>query len=323
VTLSVSGPIRYTNLTFDAIPSDGIPRIGAVTVTATQAGSDLYAAAPPVTQIFQTVKASLQINANSVFRAFGAANPVFTYYFFIAGVVPANTYGGIPQLTTTATAASPPGDYPIVVSMGTIQSPVYSFTFVNGILTILPKSSFTLTANPSAVTVSAGQSSSVKLTLTPINDFSGSVTVSCGNLPAGVNCVLDPQTLTPTTTGAVTGPTSGVLTITATGASASLKPHDGAASSIAIAGLLWLPGGLAGLLIFVSRKRLAKSLHTKRMLLLVALLLGLSSFAACGGSSKSSGSAKPGTNTIHVIGTGAAPDGSQVVNQLDLTITVQ
>ena len=325
VTVAASGPIRYSNLAFDAIPANGVPSVGTVTVTVSQAGNNLYAAAAPVTQTFQVTKANLQVNANNVIRAFGADNPNFTYYFGGSSsvVIPANTYTGIPQLTTTADKNSPPGDYPIIVSQGTFVSPVFNLVFVNGTLTVLPKSSFTLTASPSSVTLSAGQSGSVKLTLTPINDFSGSVTIGCNNLPAGLNCVMNPQTLTPTTSGAVTGPASGVLTITATGASASIRKGEAGTEGPALAGLFWLPGAVGGLLILLCRKRIRKGLRSQRILALSALLLGLTGFIACGGSGKPKGSAQPGTQTIQVVGTGTAPDGSQVVNQLALTITVQ
>src|SRR5262249_48962875 len=43
---------------------------------------------------------------------------------------------GSPSLTTTATDTSPGGNYPIVVSQGTLSAANYTFAFKNGTLTV-------------------------------------------------------------------------------------------------------------------------------------------------------------------------------------------
>ena len=40
------------------------------------------------------------------------------------------------MLTTTATATSLPGSYPITVTLGTLAAANYTFNFVNGTLTV-------------------------------------------------------------------------------------------------------------------------------------------------------------------------------------------
>ena len=324
VAIAATGPITYDQTGFSPIPPDHSAVIGAVTVTATQPGNDLYAAAPPITQTFQTTRAQLQVNANNVTRAFGAANPNFTYYFggSTAFVLAGNTYSGMPGLTTTADTTSPPGDYPIVVSQGTFTSPVWTLQPVNGTLTILAASSFSLTATPSAVTVPIGQSASVKITLTPLNDFTGSVTIGCGGLPAGVTCSMSPQTLTPVVSanGAAPAPATGVLTIVAAGAQASPQ-HD---SRDVLAGTLLLPAAIGGLLLMFARRRFTNREGIRMFFLGAFLLLSLSSLIACGGNGNNSqGGAQRGTSTIQVTGNGTAADGSAVMNQLNLTITLQ
>jgi hypothetical protein len=47
-----------------------------------------------------------------------------------------NVLSGAPVLSTTATAGSPAGSYPITVSQGTLSDANYSFSFTNGALTV-------------------------------------------------------------------------------------------------------------------------------------------------------------------------------------------
>ena len=324
VAIAATGPITYDQIEFSPIPPDHSAVIGTVTVTASQPGNDLYGAAPPVTQTFQTTRAQLQVNANNMTRAFGAENPNFTFYFAgsTSAVIAANTYSGMPQLTTTADSSSPPGDYPIVVTQGTFSSPVWTLQPINGTLTILAAASFTLTATPSALTVPIGQSASVKITLTPLNDFAGSVTVGCGGLPAGVTCTMNPQSLTPVAdaNGSGPGPATGVLTIVAAGTQASLQhgPEE------VLAGALLFPAATGGLLLVFARRRFAHRGAGRMILFVAVLLLPLSSLIACGGNGKNSQSgSQPGTSMIQVTGSGVAPDGTTVMNQLNLTITLQ
>lgn len=81
----------------------------------------------------------LTIAAADKSRAYGAANPTLTvrYSGFRQGD-DASDLSGTLSLTTPATAASPAGTYPIEVAQGTLASPNYTFTFVNGTLTISP-----------------------------------------------------------------------------------------------------------------------------------------------------------------------------------------
>ena len=62
---------------------------------------------------------------------------------------------GSPTLTTEATTASPAGPYPII-AVGTLAAPNYSFTFVNGTLTVTPAAGETTTLSVSPATVMYG-----------------------------------------------------------------------------------------------------------------------------------------------------------------------
>jgi hypothetical protein len=95
--------------------------------------------------------AALTITADNASKLYGAAVPALTasYGGFVNGDTPSSLTEP-PFLTTTATAASPVGSYPITVSSA--ASPNYSMNFVSGTLTILPAAVAALvtsSANPS------------------------------------------------------------------------------------------------------------------------------------------------------------------------------
>ena len=83
-------------------------------------------------------KAVLNVMANDAGRPYGTANPAFTSTItgFVNGDTQASAVTGAPDLTTTATMLSPVGTYPITSAPGTLAATNYTFTFVNGILTV-------------------------------------------------------------------------------------------------------------------------------------------------------------------------------------------
>ena len=92
---------------------------------------------------------TLTVTANNTNRNYGAANPAFTasYSGFVNGEN-ASVLSGFPSLTTTATASSSVAGspYAITAAQGTLNATNYSFSFVNGILTI-SSATLTVTAN--------------------------------------------------------------------------------------------------------------------------------------------------------------------------------
>jgi len=81
--------------------------------------------------------APLTITANNLTKVYGTANPAFTVIY--SGFVnneSAEQLTTLPQVSTIANTASPVGTYPITVSGA--SSPDYTFTYVNGVLTIDP-----------------------------------------------------------------------------------------------------------------------------------------------------------------------------------------
>jgi hypothetical protein len=83
--------------------------------------------------------AAITVTAQNQTRAYGAANPPLTYSYggFINGDT-ASVISGAPVLGVAAGNNSPVGGYGIIVGPGNLSATNYSFTLVNGTLTVIP-----------------------------------------------------------------------------------------------------------------------------------------------------------------------------------------
>jgi sugar lactone lactonase YvrE len=110
---------------------------GTVIVTASQAGNNKYASAPPVVHSIQVKKAVLNVTASNASRSYGAPNPAFAD--LIAGYVNGDSKSvvvGTAKLFSNTDVSSPVGAYPIFAGAGSLSAVNYSFKLVAGILTI-------------------------------------------------------------------------------------------------------------------------------------------------------------------------------------------
>ena len=167
-TASVPGSFVYT-------PAAGaVLGAGSQTLSVTFTPTDGVDYTTATTTVPLTVnKVNLTVTANNASRVYGTANPAFTptYSGFVNGDTSA-VLTGSPSLTTTATAASPVGSYTITAAAGTLSAANYSFTFVNGTLTVTKATSVlsvTSSLNPSVY------GNSVTFTLTVGGSGSGVV----------------------------------------------------------------------------------------------------------------------------------------------------
>ena len=110
----------------------------AQSLTVTFAPTDLatYASVSASVHI-NVAKAPLLVTADNKTRPAGAANPPLTSTItgFVHGDA-ASVVTGVPLLSTTATAASAVGSYPIVIAPGTLTAANYAFSPVGGTLTV-------------------------------------------------------------------------------------------------------------------------------------------------------------------------------------------
>ena len=109
--------------------------IGEAVITASQAGNDTYNPAVDKAQTLTVQAAPLVIKADNKTRNQGAANPTFTFTYtgFVNGETSA-VLSTLPKATTSASTASAPGTYDIVVSDATAAN--YLVSFQKGTLTV-------------------------------------------------------------------------------------------------------------------------------------------------------------------------------------------
>jgi Beta-propeller repeat/Cep192 domain 4 len=143
---------------------------------------------------------------------------------------------------------------------------------------------FSLSVSPTSNTVSAGQTATYSLTVTPVGGFNQQVSLTCSNAPRLTNCSTSPASVT--LTDGIT-PVSVSVTVTTTAPSSTfpgprrLPPPDGL--------LFWLLGSLAaGALLLLARK-------TRSALVLALTVLALALWVSCGGGTSSGGGSTPGT----------------------------
>ncbi|EHQ25599.1 MBG domain-containing protein [Mucilaginibacter paludis] len=119
-------------------------------------------------------KAALTITVNNQSKVTGAANPLFTASY--SGFVNGDTQSSLttlPIITTTATAASPAGLYPIIASGAAALN--YNISYVAGVLTVTAAGLI----NPSVTTVPATSITSTGATLNgSVNDNGIAATVT-------------------------------------------------------------------------------------------------------------------------------------------------
>ena len=158
---------------------------------------------------------------------------------------------------------------------------------------------FSFTPNPMSATVTAGQSGTFTLTVTPQGSFTSLITFSCSGLPALAGCTFKPASVTPNSSTVTS-----TLTIITTAQTASLKSPFGRRSSPPYATWLVLPAMLLGTAGMAAPKRRKLLGYCLAFLLVGGCLLQ----AACASGSNGSGTAGGGTpaGTYTVTVTGAA-----------------
>jgi hypothetical protein len=180
------------------------------------------------------------------------------------------------------------------------------------VVTIAPAPAPTVAAATSSITVAQGSAVASTLTVTPARGFTGTMQVSCSNLPTGATCSFNPSSLTfvngTAAVSTMTIQTTGTATTAAIGPSFPLAPAKNAPISATV---FWLPGLLA-MGAFGNKRKQVRSKHWSLILL---LLLCLGALTACSGggavtpalaspSSPAVASTPTGTYTIQVVVSG-------------------
>jgi len=134
--------------------------------------------------------------------------------------IPSGTVG---VLSTSNTAYQPAYGTQTGWDFSTGIGTVNAYNLVNAWPAAGPN--FSLSANPSSVTITQGSNGTSTITVTPVGGFSGSVTLSASGLPSGVTAAFNPNPTTSTSTLTLTASSTaatGTVTVTITGTSGSL-----------------------------------------------------------------------------------------------------
>jgi hypothetical protein len=172
------------------------------TITALAPSNNTYSASS-VVQSFTVDPAVLTVTANSPTITYGQPLPTLGYSFgpFVNGDTSA-AVSGVPALTTTATATSSPGNYPITVTTGTLAAANYSFLYVPGTLTIkqasqtitfaAPTSPVTYGVSPITLIATGGASGKpVVFTIDPSSTATGTISGNTLKITGAGTLVID------------------------------------------------------------------------------------------------------------------------------------
>ncbi len=179
-------------------------------------------------------------------------------------------------------------------------------------------SDFGLAVAPSTVTMVAGNSTNLTVTVNPLFGYNAQVTLACSGLPTAATCTASPSTLTPNGVSSVTS-TLAINTTQRTFVPPSGQPRP-QGPGLPLLPEVWLTSALAlfGLWSFVARKNRLRW-ATVALALTMLLLMGL---VACGGGGGTSYVDPTGTpaGTYKVSVTGSS---GRLTHSATVTLTVQ
>jgi endoglucanase len=172
---------------------------------------------------------------------------------------------------------------------------------------------FSISANPTLLSLSAGQSMPVTLSVFSSDGFTGVVTFKCTGLPAGSTCSFNPATITGNATSVAQSTT---LTIGLPAASSALAPAP--SDNRYLAGFFVLPGGVLGICLLWQRRRLQRTLG---MCILATVFLVSVSIGCAAGSGGSSANTSPtSVGSYNALITATSPANVQTLT-IPVTLT--
>ena len=329
IALSATGgasgnPVVFTVLSGPANVSGpngstlNITGAGTVVVAANQAGNSDFVAAPQVTQNVTVNPATPTVTAWPTASSISGGQALSS----------STLSGGSASVPGAFTWTSPGTMPPVGSDSESVTFSPYDiadYVTVTGLVSVtvtappaplIRTSSFSLVATPSSLSLHAGQSGTVSLTLVPSGGYQGTVQLSCPNLPSGVTCSFSATSLT--ADGHDT-PSSSQLTISTVGLSASAAPSRAGGNS-ALAGVMLLPGLFFGSLLLWRRRKLA--LWAKQLLIVGMVASALAGLSGCGGGSSFTNTLT-GTQTVTVAAQATpASGGASSTNTGNLTVTI-
>jgi predicted outer membrane repeat protein len=219
-----------------------------------------------------------------------------------------------PALTANVTT----GQYSVSASVQGVQS---SATFT---LTNLVKPDYSVSVNPSTLTIQAGQSGTATFAITPAGGFAGNVVFSCSGLPTGATCAFQPpQTVLDGSNTVVTTQ----LTVHTTGSNGVLSSMQPAGPSGRQTGTsLEVFSAAIGMIVLTLLGTLATRRHSFHYRLGIAMVLVASAIgmglAGCGSTAAPSTSPSTTPAGQYSATINAAVSGGSNSHTASLTVTV-
>ena len=282
--------VGISSFSVQVLDAEGTPAASRSTFTV-----NVLAAAPAVsTTTLTTSSANTTVNNNVTFTATvtgtgSVPNGQVTFYNGTTSLGTATlNNSGVASLTTSFASA---GSYSITANYSGNSSLTGSTSapLTETVVAISVSASF----SPSTLTITSGNSGTLTLTLTPTGGYSGTVSFSCGTLPARVSCAFAPPSIN--IAAGSTAPVTDTLTIsTAAPTTVAMNaPQRSRASSLTAFALI-LPGSI----LIVGLRRRSRMLPRLLSIALFGCALVLT--ATVSGCGSESNTAKPGSYTIPV-----------------------
>jgi hypothetical protein len=308
--------------------------VGTVVLQAAQAGNADYSAAT-ATQSFQVTGALTTTTLSAPASAAAGASVTLTATVASTAGVPAGSVtffsgstslgvgtlngSGVATLTTTALPAgtdtatatyAAAGDF-----AGSTSSPV---TLTISAAPAGPAPAYTVTANPSTLTITPGATGSTTLTITPTGGYKGTIALSCSSLPTNATCAFAQNPI------ALSGNDQSLtlaLQINTTAQQAARKPASSQLNPTLLALAFWWPGGLTGLAVFLRKRKLVKTQPSWLLLLLFACTFALAAGLSGCGMNGTVNNETPSTFQVMIVATGTS-DAAVTTQTAPLTLHV-
>jgi hypothetical protein len=337
-SLGSNYPVTITVASGPATISGGvisITGVGTVVLKASQAGNSSYGPAsatesfqvtPAATTTTLTAPASATYSAGvtltaTVASTAGTPGGTVTFYIGSTSLGTGTLNGGVATLNTTALPEktdSITADYAAAGNFAASTSAPVSVTV--SAQPVGPPPSYTLNASPSSLTVKQGAAAITMLTFTPAGGYSGTVALSCSNVPANVSCAFAQNKVT--LNGNNQGVNVGLTLQTTIQQTAVQQASSGAHLPTGLLALaFYWPGSLTGIAVFVrKRKRVKMRLSWQICLLLLCTLAFAAGLSGCGVSGFVA-NPTPANVQVTVVATGTAANAVPQTLVLNLDIT--
>ena len=331
--LGSAAPVKTLNYGFftAAFTAPALTKPGIHTLTAVYLGDANYAAATSNTQ---TVSIGLTTTALSASATSVGTGTSFTLTAKVTPIV-ANTpaVGGTVTFTDTTTAATL-GTATVTAGTATLTTNVtalgnhtitavysgdanyYTSNATSSVSLTAITPGFTISANPTSLTISRGTMGVIALSATTFGNYSGTGLTTISGLPANASYIITTSPYQLGGAGCTTSGTNGTQTFNVY--ITTFAPH----STVKPASFLWLPALMLAGLLGLRRKQL--TVRGRQLIVFAILMLGMMSATGCGSNGSFAGTTLgTSTATITMVGTGATSASPNMPATATVSVTVQ